>query len=361
MITPGPGRHHGRLHRLPRRRAARRDGRRASACSCPATCFVVIPARYFRRSVARPAREGVRRRRDRRGHRRHRRRGVRARAARHLRRADGAHLGDRPPRAVADSREHRAARHRCAGAVGIALTAYGQCRRGVIAARAVAMASRDGPRIPAFGSTDAAVAHAGEVEVEFGYAGFRKNDEGVTIVAPTRRRKSRRRPGRRSGGRVRAGERPQAAERGEPADRRHARCRPSGSCARGSCRSGGRALARRGAAVCPAHAAPRAPAWRGARRHLLSRVDGAWSPPSGRGWIRRESRDPGAWPRSNGANVDAADAGPRLPAVVEHPGAGGRFPSCRSTSGAGRSRADDWAGTAGVTLPSPSEEQNEET
>src|SRR6266481_8476797 len=36
-----------------------------------------------------------------------------------------------------------------------------------------------------FVSTDAAVAGPGEVEIEFGYAGFRRNDEHTTIVAPT--------------------------------------------------------------------------------------------------------------------------------------------------------------------------------
>jgi len=36
-----------------------------------------------------------------------------------------------------------------------------------------------------FVSTDAAVARPGEVEIEFGYAGFRRNDEHTTIVAPT--------------------------------------------------------------------------------------------------------------------------------------------------------------------------------
>ena len=38
MITPGPGRHHGRVHRLPGRGPARRDGRRARRRSCRATC-----------------------------------------------------------------------------------------------------------------------------------------------------------------------------------------------------------------------------------------------------------------------------------------------------------------------------------
>ena len=36
-----------------------------------------------------------------------------------------------------------------------------------------------------FVSTDAAVAGPGEVEIEFGYAGFRRNDEHTTIMAPT--------------------------------------------------------------------------------------------------------------------------------------------------------------------------------
>ncbi len=36
-----------------------------------------------------------------------------------------------------------------------------------------------------FVSTDAAVADRGEVEIEFGYAGFRRSDAGTTIVAPT--------------------------------------------------------------------------------------------------------------------------------------------------------------------------------
>ena len=35
-----------------------------------------------------------------------------------------------------------------------------------------------------FVSTDAAVADAGEVEVELGYAGFRRDGSGTTIVAP---------------------------------------------------------------------------------------------------------------------------------------------------------------------------------
>src|SRR5438093_4775184 len=35
-----------------------------------------------------------------------------------------------------------------------------------------------------FFSTDAAVANAGEVEVEVGYAAFRQNGNGTTIVAP---------------------------------------------------------------------------------------------------------------------------------------------------------------------------------
>jgi hypothetical protein len=36
-----------------------------------------------------------------------------------------------------------------------------------------------------FVSTDAAVAGRGEVEIEFGYAGFRRNAEGTSIVAPS--------------------------------------------------------------------------------------------------------------------------------------------------------------------------------
>src|SRR5207247_11133062 len=35
-----------------------------------------------------------------------------------------------------------------------------------------------------FFSTDAAVANAGEVEVELGYAAFRQNGNGTTIIAP---------------------------------------------------------------------------------------------------------------------------------------------------------------------------------
>ena len=45
----GAGRHHRRVHRLPRRRAARARPWRRSACSCRATCSSIIPAPYFRR------------------------------------------------------------------------------------------------------------------------------------------------------------------------------------------------------------------------------------------------------------------------------------------------------------------------
>ena len=53
MITPGPGRHHGRVHRLPGRRAARRRGRGARRF-LPCYLFVVIPAPYFRRFADNP-------------------------------------------------------------------------------------------------------------------------------------------------------------------------------------------------------------------------------------------------------------------------------------------------------------------
>ena len=51
----GPGGHHGRVHRLPRRGPARRERSPRSACSSPATCSWSSPPPYFRRSVANPS------------------------------------------------------------------------------------------------------------------------------------------------------------------------------------------------------------------------------------------------------------------------------------------------------------------
>ena len=56
----------------------------------------------------------------------------------------------------------------------------------VIAAAVVSMTpARGALGYRPFVSTDAAVADPREVEVEFGYAGFRENRGRVTIVAPT--------------------------------------------------------------------------------------------------------------------------------------------------------------------------------
>lgn len=51
-------------------------------------------------------------------------------------------------------------------------------------AMTLVMPAREGFGYRPFVSTDAAVADEGEVEIEFGYAGFREDHGGVTILAP---------------------------------------------------------------------------------------------------------------------------------------------------------------------------------
>ena len=100
MLTPGPDRHHGGVHRLPGGERSRARWRPRSASSCPSTCSSSSRFPWFDRISGNPKVEGVRGRGHGGGVRHHRRRLLRPRPARHRRRADAADRRS-PPSAVA--------------------------------------------------------------------------------------------------------------------------------------------------------------------------------------------------------------------------------------------------------------------